>query len=180
MPNRGGATERFFMKDARDLPSTSESAKRVYYEEFPFLRWAAPIERVRFIGIELIDLDVLDLSARSCEYPRSCCSRVYLVSKNGERLSELCPGQWVRDIKFSLFRPSTWWKTWVPGATVKEVLTNNGDKINYLDLGYVVFVRSPELYPDIQVFKLPKKFDLATFIEGEREKLRQSLRTPGE
>jgi len=159
---------------ARIERPTPKPTRDIYYDEFKFLQWVQPDRNtIVFICVEQIDLELLEVVPYQPEEFVSDEVRVYLVDNLGLTLGEVGQRRKERTVKFSLFRPSTWLRTSLPGVSVKQALLDLGDKLQ--DLAYIVVVTGPCLWTRIQIFKLPKRFSLQEWIENERQKLREQI-----
>jgi hypothetical protein len=163
------------MKNLKDVNPTPDPAKDVYYTKFPFLGWVEPDKKyVRFIGVELIDLEVIEVVPfrRDDAYSNDDVF-VYFVGRDESKLYEVLPRRWVKNPKYRWYRISTWGKEKINGESVKEALIKLGDRLP--ELSRIVIVSGWDLWKKIQIFKLPKEFSLAEWIEGERRKLKEQL-----
>ncbi len=172
----GGTTEETCMEDMSYVTRpTSALAQEAYRENFPFLNWIdRQIPGVFFyIGVEQIDHELLELVPQDESAPPHpvMAKYVYLIDKKNAILGhDMVPATKRERIgKFSLFRPSSWYKPTLKGWSVKTALIELGDLIQ--DLAYIVVVTWPSGQAKVQIFKLPKRFNLTEWIAEEKRRL---------
>jgi hypothetical protein len=163
------------MRNVWQEKATPKPAVDIYYEEFKFLGWIVPDRnKVEFICVERIDLELLEVVPSLMGNSTIYHVRVYFIAKDSSKMTELQPTKLVRFGKFSFFRFSTWFRRYSPGVSVGQALMDLCQD-DLQKLSHVVVVTGPTLWPKIQIFKLPKSFSLQKWIEQEKIKLRSQI-----
>ncbi len=160
-----------------------------FLEEFPFLeRYVVKVERFsERPTVQRVDLDLMDrygwtdVWTRRNRYGEMGSVRFLLIGNDGQELGEAKPHNVVRS-KFSLWRPSTWFREDVSGETVYEAIQKLDDpnRVHYVLEINDMWDRRPDFDPDyglkVTLHKVPSGRSLSDWLAQIQEIAKGELR----
>ena len=154
--------------------SITQSKFEAFFKEFPWL--SGLIEKCfdcypdpeRYKGwtkrltVQRLDLGILKSVPYEYHGTFLTWRRIFILGKSGNLMQEVPQRKKIRNPQHSLWRPSTWAATKIPGQELADALVTLPNQ----DFKYVLCVQEPKfMHVEITIYKLPTSFSLQEWIE---------------